>query len=295
MQLRAALTELLFLMKTETRRTSNVITSVTGATKIHAERASRWMNSTQLRVAVVQLGLLLFACLTYIIVQGVFLTNNPLLPSPSAILQAIIRGLDSGLFLRALSSTGWIVLVGTAGSLVLALPIGFVIGRNSSFYDATKPILLALFAVPYFVIYPVLVLLLGIGDAPLYVLAIVSGVFPMLLYVVTAVRQIPVAWVNLASTYGYPRRATIFKVQVPAALPMFLAGLRVTTGLVIVGVVIGEFILSQRGLGYTLQYESQLFAYPVVYGLVLTSWIVVLFLVLSLQLWEEHVRAWNRP
>lgn len=134
-------------------------------------------------------------------------------------------------------------------ALVFALPLGLLIGRIRLLSDMVEPLTELLRPLPPITIIPLAMMLLGIGDAAKLVVVVFGAAFPILINTIDAVRvQDPMrSWVARSL------RLTIFErmvlVDLPAALPQIMAGVRIAIGVALLLAVVSEMILSTDGLG----------------------------------------------
>jgi NitT/TauT family transport system permease protein len=99
---------------------------------------------------------------------------------------------------------------------------------------------------------PLFVMLLGYTIYPKILVAILIVFFPVLINVLTAMRNLDADMINLARSFSATRLQVFFKVQCPATLPSLFSGLRIASTLAVIGVVVGELVGGNMGLGYLL-------------------------------------------
>ncbi len=132
-----------------------------------------------------------------------------------------------------------------AGGLVLgaALGLGRVLGR------VTEPVLSAFYALPKVTLYPVVLLLFGLGGAAKIAFGVMHGLVPVALVTMGAVLQIPPVLLRTARALRLTRGQLALRVVLPAILPQLLGGIRIGVPLALLGVLIGEMFASRHGLG----------------------------------------------
>ena len=152
----------------------------------------------------------------------------------------------------------------TAAEIALGLVFGAVLGVISAlvmahFKPARRwllPVLVVSQAVPVFALAPLLVLWLGYGMASKVAMATLIIYFPVTAAFLDGLRRAEPGWLDLAQTMGASRAATLWHVQVPAALPALASGLRVATAVAPIGAVVGEWVGSSAGLGYLMLHAN---------------------------------------
>jgi len=183
---------------------------------------------------------------------------NPLIfGSPSQILKALRT--DHSAFLQALRVTGVEIFVAAAITCFLGISIGVLIGVNTFATRVSTPILSVMMAIPFVLLYPVIMAWFGIGYGSKVAYGVVTGIFPILLNTIVGVRSIDRHYVRMAVAMGASRRQQISQVVIPLALPFVIGGLRLGLSLVVAAVVLAEMLASLDGLGYWISYHRSLF------------------------------------
>jgi NitT/TauT family transport system permease protein len=158
-----------------------------------------------------------------------------------------------------------------AAAIVLSVIGGFLIGlvvhAVPRLRRALDPIFTSYYAVPTFVLYPLLIVFFGIGPTSLIVLGALFGIVAMIVATVTAVDRIPRVLLKVAriSRLGAVRTALLMKL--PAAAPHLMTGLRLAVAYSVIGIIAGEFILSTEGIGRRVALAYNNFDNPTMYGL----------------------------
>lgn len=142
--------------------------------------------------------------------------------------------------------------LGLAGGTVAALVVaaGFTLSRAVS--AAFLPLAMVLRSVPLVAMTPLIV---GVFGRNLGAITVIGGVvtfFPTLVNVSLALRRAPIESIELCRAYGASPATTLWKVQVPAALPALFASLRIAAPLALVGALLAEWLATGKGLGYEL-------------------------------------------
>jgi NitT/TauT family transport system permease protein len=165
-------------------------------------------------------------------------------------------------FLGKLVSTGpfWVHLGETsrafAGALLFAiaigLSIGFLLGLNRFANEVLEPVLVAVYSIPKITLYPILLLMFGLGISAKVAFGALHGVIPIALFTINAVRNVRPVLIKTARTMGLGPLATVREILLPAALPEIFTGLRIGFALTLIGTLLAEMFASQRGLGFLL-------------------------------------------
>lgn len=141
-------------------------------------------------------------------------------------------------------------------SLLIASAIGVLAGLGLGLWpfaaDVTEPVLAALYTIPKVTLYPLILLLFGLGLPAKVAFGVIHGVIPITLFTLAAVKSLPPVLLRTARAMRLSPGATIIWVLTPAVLPEIFTGLRVGFSLTLLGVLIGEMFASQHGLGFLI-------------------------------------------
>ncbi|MGZ3324731.1 MAG: ABC transporter permease [Xanthobacteraceae bacterium] len=186
-----------------------------------------------------------------------------------------------------------------AAAIVLSVTGGFLIGLVVHAVPRLRrmldPIFTSYYAVPTFVLYPLLIVFFGIGPASLIVLGALFGIVAMIVATVTAIDRIPRVLLKVArvSRLGPVRTALLLKL--PAASPHLMTGLRLAVAYSVIGVIAGEFILSTEGIGRRVALAYNNFDNQTMYALLVLILAFVIALNAALGALEQALhRRWYR-
>jgi NitT/TauT family transport system permease protein len=177
-----------------------------------------------------------------------------ILPSPTAIADYLIR--RNELFLRHI----WPTLIQTVlgfglavlGGILLAIVVSLTeIGRRG-----VMPLLVIAQIVPKIAVAPLLMLWFGLGDLSRVLIAFLIAFFPIVINTVSGLGSISREIVLLGRAFARSRWEFFWKIQLPHALPYIFDGMKVSITLAIIGVIVAEFVSSQRGLGYLIIFAN---------------------------------------
>jgi NitT/TauT family transport system permease protein len=216
------------------------------------------MNNPQLRRLV---GYLLAIA---IILLGWHLTAlaiaSPALPTPLATLPMLAR--YAGQLWPSFLVSLYRVVIAMALGTVLAVPLGLAIGRSPRLDAVFAPLLYILYPIPKIVLLPVLLVLLGLADAPKIVLIALTIFFQVLVTVRDAARAVPEAAILSVRSLGASRLDIYNHVVVPATLPELFTALRISSGTAVAILFFAESIAGSTGLGYFIMDSWSMVNYP---------------------------------
>jgi len=219
-----------------------------------------------------------------------------ILPSPADVWTRFVKAIsDGGLFVHA-GVTLLEIVLGLVFGVLLATVLGYLIARSRTLERALSPYLVASQAVPLVAIAPLLVIWFGPGMFSKVLICALIVFFPVLVNTVVGVRAVPPALHDLMRSYHASRRDVLFKLEVPAALPIFLGGLRIGATLSVIGAVVGELVGADSGLGFLInvgrgQYDTALVfvALFTLIALALMLYGLVIFVERKFLIWQESI------
>jgi NitT/TauT family transport system permease protein len=180
-----------------------------------------------------------------------------ILPAPGAVAARLGQVAVDGTLWQHTQVTLSEAGLGFALALVAALLVGYPLARVPLLEVAATPLIAASQAVPAVAIAPLLVLWLGVGIAPKVAIAAVIVFFPLLVATVTGLRGVERSLLEAARVAGANRRQMLWYVELPLAAPSLLGGLKLGLTLALTGAVVGEFVASDSGLGYLINWSRE--------------------------------------
>ncbi|MBV9120115.1 MAG: ABC transporter permease [Chloroflexi bacterium] len=208
-----------------------------------------------------------------------FLTNTarvsplllPKLPLVGAFLKQLV--LDGNTYKQI-----GLTLMEFAASFVMscaaAFLVGFLIGSYRYAVEVFEPILVALYAVPIIIIYPLCILFFGLGHSSKIAFSAIYGFFPITINVINGLKNVDRGLLRVSLTMGANPIQLLWKVLVPGAFPLILNGIRLALVLEFLSTVAGETLAGRDGLGARISETSESLSAPELFG-----WILVTILV----------------
>ncbi len=174
------------------------------------------------------------------------------LPRFTAVCAEAVRIWDAEKLLWHAGITSAEVVIGfVLGSLMGAL-IGYALGLSPRVEAVLSPYLLALQIAPKVAFAPLFVMWLGYTMYPKILVAVLIVFFPVLINVLSAMRTMDYDMINLARSFSATRLQVFRMVEYPTTMPALFSGLRIASTLAVIGVVVGELVGGNMGLGYLL-------------------------------------------
>lgn len=185
--------------------------------------------------------------------------SSVLLPNPLDVVEALGELVSSS----ELWSNTLVTLIETVAAFLIACLLSAVaamIASQSKFWaDVLEPMLGWGYMVPQVVFFPLFIMWLGIDSISKIGFAAVGAFFPLGLAAIRAVKTVDPRFIRAARAFGASGREITWGVRWPAALPLFVSGLRVSAALSLILVILAEMLAATSGLGYMLTRETQLY------------------------------------
>lgn len=231
------------------------------------------MSDRALRLA---LGCASFALLllAWHAMSALSLVKEALVPTPLSVFATAGELLRSGAFFRPLLETLAVLSAGYGIGSALGVALGVAMGCSHRVYCLLEPLLEALRPLPKPVLVPIFFLVMGPGAAMKTTMVALTVFFPVLINTLQGVRGVDPVLLGTARTLGLSRADAMRKLMLPAALPLILAGMRVSLGLGLVVVILAEMLEADSGVGFQILDLQRAFQVREMY-----SWIGLLALV----------------
>jgi NitT/TauT family transport system permease protein len=180
------------------------------------------------------------------------LSDAPAVPHPWAVLSGLFELLVRGVLHKHVVASLFRVTWGYLLAVVLAVPLGLVLGSNRRGERAIGPLLQVLRPISPLAWIPIAILWFGVGDAPAIFIIFVACFLPLTLSVMSAVQGVPEVHLRAGRNFGLQGRELLRRVVLPAALPQLFVVLRLTLGIAWLVVVAAEMIAVNSGLGFLI-------------------------------------------
>jgi ABC-type nitrate/sulfonate/bicarbonate transport system permease component len=219
--------------------------------------------------------------------------NKVFSPFPSEIAARLGKVLGSPAFLEALGSTVGLLAVGYLLACTVGILLGLAMGFHRPTYALLEPTLELVRPIPKPALLPPLILLLGLGAAMKIAIIFLGALFPVLINTIQGVRTVDPVLVDVARTFRRGSLATVFRVILPASLPLILSGMRVSLGLGLILVILSEMLTGSQGLGAQLVDAQRAFRVQEMYAWTVVLAVLGLALALSFDALERRLIFWS--
>jgi NitT/TauT family transport system permease protein len=217
-----------------------------------------------------------------------------ILPTPDLIMTRFIRTLQDGSLVRHFGITLYEVISGLVLGTVLATGTGYLLAKSPQMERVLSPYIVASQSVPVVAIAPLLVIWFGPGMLSKVLICALIVFFPILVNTVVGVRAVPEDLYDLMRSLQAGRWQIFYQLEVPSALPVLLGGLRIGATLAVIGAVVGEFVGSDRGLGFLINIGRGQYDIALVFVAVFSLVFMALVLYGLVVFFERRLLAWQQ-
>jgi NitT/TauT family transport system permease protein len=186
------------------------------------------------------------------------IAGSTALPAPMATMAYLMHTVATPRFAENAAATLLAFVFALLLAYAIGLAFGIWMGAHALSGAVGEPILVALYSLPKITLYPVVLLIFGLGISGKVVFGALHGFLPVALLTMGAIRAIPPVYLRAARTLHLSPWQTIATVLLPAALPEVFTGLRIGFTVTLLGVLLGEMFASKYGLGSMLMNAMQI-------------------------------------
>lgn len=184
-------------------------------------------------------------------------------------------------------------LIGYILAALTAVPLGLVIGWYPRIRSALDPFITFFYATPRIVLIPLFIIWLGIGMESKVAVVYLGAFFAMVINTTAGVRSLDSSLLRVARSFGANDLKVFRTIALPGSVPFILTGLRLGIGHALVGVVVGEYIAAQHGVGRMMAIAGNTFQSSMVFAGLFIIAAAGLLLTYVLQRLEHHFDAWR--
>jgi len=199
---------------------------------------------------------------------GVF--QRQFIPPPTEVFAGMIRGIQDGTLTAAIAHHGWVSLQRLVPGFILGVIGGLVVGIAMGIFSLVRyglqPLISATYPIPKIAIFPILIVIFGIGDESKIAVVVIAVFFMVAINTTTGIIYSPKIYREVGTAFKLPRWVEYTKVIIPVALPSILAGVRLGLGNALIVLVGAEFVSSQAGLGYYIWNAWQILDINAMFG-----------------------------
>jgi ABC-type nitrate/sulfonate/bicarbonate transport system permease component len=221
------------------------------------------------------------------------LVDQVSVPRVSAIITSWIAGVKNGQLLTALLPSLGRLFAGFGIAVVVAVPLGLLMGSIALIYRLLEPLTEFIRPIPAAAYIPVAILFLGIGNEMKIFVVVLACLFPILLNTYGGVRGVDPVLIDTGRTFGVSRLKALWQIVFPAALPSILTGMRISLGIALIVVVVAEMIAGNSGIGYYILDMQRVFRVPEMFAGIFTLGLLGFMINFVFLKIEQHFLRWR--
>jgi NitT/TauT family transport system permease protein len=243
------------------------------------------------RVGVYRLLVIVAAVLLLELLCLVGVIDRITMQPPHRILYDLGAILASGKYNAAIAKTLTNASIALALALVVGVLTAVVLHGHRAVRETLDPLFATYYAVPVFAFYPLLIVLLGLGDAPQIGIGFMLGVVAVIVTTLNGLDRVPWVLRKTAQIQRLGPIETARKVTLPYAAPYVLTGAKFAVAYALIGIIGAEFIMSRGGMGYEISFAYNNFDNATMYPLIVLILVVSISLNTALSWWEKLLLA----
>ena len=258
-----------------------------GQRKQHGDNRLRWQKL--LRLASPFLLLLLWEALSRF---GIL--DRRFFPPPSEVAGTARQMVQDGSLAKAVLDSLRRLAIGYTSGAVLGIAVGLWLGLSAWSRALFEPWLIVTYPVPKLAIYPLLVLIVGLGEAPIVILLAIAIFYVVAINLIAGVMAIRPVILDVGRDCGASFLQLVRTIALPAAMPHIFTGLEISLGIAYIVLVAAEFVGAKSGLGSVIWSSWQLFDVAPMYVAIVTISVLGYASVMLLRLAADRVMPWRR-
>ncbi len=226
----------------------------------------------------------------------VYLGSYPafILPTPERVYAKFLVAWQEGILGRHLQATLFEIFCGLGLGLSVATCLGYILAKSRFLERLLSPYIVASQSIPIVAVAPLLVIWFGFGSLSKILTCALIVFFPVLVNTIVGIRSVEKDLIDLMRSLQASRWQIFTMLEVPAALPVLLGGLRIGVTLSVIGAVVGEFVGADRGLGTLINISKGMFDTPLMFVALFLLVVIALALYMVVALLESWLLAWRR-
>jgi NitT/TauT family transport system permease protein len=214
-------------------------------------------------------------------------------PAPSGIAGTLLSMIVSGELFGHIGISIVRIALGFACGVGAGVAVGLTMGLFRPVRVALTPVVASLFPIPKLAILPLLILFFGIGETSKVLIIAIGVFFISLLNTVTGVVNIDRIYIDVARNIGVKPRDFYLHIAIPGALPMIVAGAKISMGVALLLIVAAEFVGADSGIGYLVWSSWQSFQLQRMFVGLMTLALLGYLFTMALEFLEARIIPWK--
>ena len=219
--------------------------------------------------------------------------NPAVFPPIDAIVAALWNGIAGGAMLDDIAISLQRSGLAFASAVIVAIPLGLFMGQVRVVETALDPILQLFRQTSALAVYPVFILLLGLGEASKVFVIFWATLFPLLLSTIGGVKEVDPKLIEMARVYGASRLTIFRRVVLPGAVPLIFVGLRLSATTALLLLIASEMIGANKGVGFLVMNAQYNFQIPLMFAAIFLLALLGLIANYALALLQRRLCRWS--
>jgi NitT/TauT family transport system permease protein len=225
-------------------------------------------------VTVLRIVIIVTVLATWEAIAASGLLYRDVVPSLIAIGRAMIETLSDKLFFWHLGTTFYEIGIALAIGGLSGIAVGIALGGSKLMQRAFEPLLYYLGPTPKIIFFPVMIMWFGVGPGSKVAMGAISCFFPVALNVAGGMRQIDQVLIRVGRSFRANTWQMVTKIYLPAMRHPMINGVRLGLGVALIGTLLAETKLSNRGIGFLVIQAYSLFNMPQMYSLLIVLFVI---------------------
>jgi sulfonate transport system permease protein len=264
---------------------------------LESDRAAGQLRAAglQLRQFLSRYGVLLGFLAFWQVASSNSWINPTVFPPIDVILVALWKGIVRGALLEDIAISLQRSGVAYVGAVLFSIPLGLFMGQIRAVERALDPILQFFRQTSALALYPVFILMLGLGEASKTFVIFWATLFPLLLNTIGGVKEVDPKLIELARVYNATRLTIFRRVVLPGAIPSIFVGLRLSATTALLLLIASEMIGANKGVGFQVMNAQYNFQVPLMFAAILILALLGLFANYTLVFLQRRLCRWTDP
>lgn len=219
--------------------------------------------------------------------------NAAVIPPLDKIIVALWNGITQGALLGDITISLQRAGLAFFAAIVVGIPLGLFMGQIRPLEQALDPILQLFRQTSALALYPIFILLLGLGETSKVFVIFWAALFPILLSTISGVKEVDAKLLEMAKTFGAGRLTLFYRVIVPASVPSIFVGLRLSATTALLLLIAAEMIGANQGIGFRVMNAQYNFQIPMMFAAIFLLAFAGLLANAILVLLQRRLCRWN--
>ncbi|BBV64458.1 ABC transporter permease [Kluyvera ascorbata] len=219
--------------------------------------------------------------------------NAAIIPPLDKIFIALWNGITQGALLGDITISLQRAGLAFAAAIVVGIPLGLFMGQIRPLEQALDPILQLFRQTSALALYPIFILLLGLGETSKVFVIFWAALFPILLSTISGVKEVDTKLLEMARTFGAGRMTLFYRVIVPASVPSIFIGLRLSATTALLLLIAAEMIGANQGIGFRVMNAQYNFQIPMMFAAIFLLAFAGLLANAILVVLQRRLCRWN--